>query len=114
MQTKRARSPHALVIRNSQVSPPCELKGSTFLAHDYHTKVQYLDEMVQLFNFHESGSVLVVNHEAKLEHVRHAKAAKRAHCLDKFAGSCPGANRRRQREGMAERSESIPTLLLLD
>lgn len=43
--------------------------------------------MVQLFNFHESGSVLVVNHEAKLEHVRHAKAAKRAYCLNKFAAS---------------------------
>lgn len=48
-----------------------------------------LDKMMKLFDFHESGSVLVVHHEAKLEHVRHAKTAKRANCLHKLSASCP-------------------------
>lgn len=45
--------------------------------------------MVKLFHFHESRSVLVVNHKAKLEHVGHTKATKSTHRLDELPASCP-------------------------
>lgn len=53
------------------------------------TKIIDLDEVVKLFDFHQSRSVLVVDHEAELQHVRYAKTAKRAHRLDELAASHP-------------------------
>lgn len=74
-------------IRKKQVCKCKHFYARTIRRLKVKMEITNLDKMVKLFDFHESRSVLIVNHEAKLEHVGHAKTTKSTHRLDELAAS---------------------------